>query len=55
MDLGLSGAATVVSGGSKGIGRAAALCLAGEGARGAVLARGQAALDDTVAALVAAG
>lgn len=55
MDLGLSGAATVVSGGSKGMGRAAALGLAGEGARVAVLARGQAALDDTVAALVAAG
>ena len=55
MDLGLSGAAAVVSGGSKGMGRAAAVCLATEGARVAVLARGQAALDETVAALQAAG
>ncbi len=55
MDLGLRGAAVVVGGGSKGMGRAAALCFAGEGARVAVLARGQAALDDTVDALRAAG
>ena len=33
MDLGLAGAATVVSGGSKGMGRAAAVSLASEGAR----------------------
>ncbi len=51
MDLGLNQAAAVVSGGSKGMGRAAALSLAGEGARVAVLARGQAALDDTVQTL----
>jgi 3-oxoacyl-[acyl-carrier protein] reductase len=55
MDLGLSGAATVVSGGSKGMGRAAALCLAAEGARVAVLARGRAALDETVAELQRVG
>ena len=55
MDLGLNQAAAVVSGGSKGMGRAAALSLAGEGARVAVLARGQAALDDTVQALRQAG
>jgi 3-oxoacyl-[acyl-carrier protein] reductase len=55
MDLGLGGAACVVSGGSKGMGRAAAEALAGEGARVAVLARTQPALDDTVAALRALG
>jgi 3-oxoacyl-[acyl-carrier protein] reductase len=55
MDLGLSGAATVVSGGSKGMGRAAAVCLASEGARVAVLARGRAALDETVEELQRVG
>ena len=55
MDLGFQGAAAVVSGGSKGMGRAAAECLAAEGARVAVLARGRQALDDTVAALRRAG
>ncbi|MGZ4691065.1 MAG: SDR family NAD(P)-dependent oxidoreductase [Acidimicrobiia bacterium] len=51
MDLGLSGAAVVVSGGSKGMGRAAAECLAAEGARVAVIARTATALEETVAAL----
>ena len=51
MDLGLAGAAAVVSGGSKGMGRAAAVSLAAEGARVAVLARGRGALDETVAEL----
>ncbi len=51
MDLGLAGAAVVVSGGSKGMGRAAAECIAAEGARVAVIARHPAALTDTVAAL----
>lgn len=55
MDLGLGGAAVVVSGGSKGMGRAAARCFAAEGARVAVLARGRTALDETVADLTAAG
>jgi NAD(P)-dependent dehydrogenase (short-subunit alcohol dehydrogenase family) len=55
MDLGLRGAAAVVSGGSKGMGRAAAVCLAAEGARVAVLARGRRALDETVAELAEAG
>jgi 3-oxoacyl-[acyl-carrier protein] reductase len=55
MDLGLRGAGAVVSGGSKGMGRAAAVCLAAEGARVAVLARGLAALDETVAELLTAG
>jgi 3-oxoacyl-[acyl-carrier protein] reductase len=55
VDLGLMGAAAVVSGGSKGMGRAAAVCLAAEGARIAVLARGREALEDTVAELRDAG
>src|SRR2546425_4385070 len=55
MDLGLEGAAAVVTGGSKGIGRAAALCLAHDGARVCIMARGQTALDETVAMLESAG
>jgi NAD(P)-dependent dehydrogenase (short-subunit alcohol dehydrogenase family) len=48
MDLGLADATAVVAGGSKGMGRAVAQSLAGEGARIAVLARTQVALDETV-------
>jgi NAD(P)-dependent dehydrogenase (short-subunit alcohol dehydrogenase family) len=55
MDLGLAGATAVVNGGSKGMGRAAAGCLAADGARIAVLARGRAAMDETVDTLLAAG
>lgn len=55
MDLGLSGARAVVTGGSKGMGRAVAETLAAEGAAVAVMARGQQAIDDCVAALHAAG
>jgi 3-oxoacyl-[acyl-carrier protein] reductase len=55
MDLGLGDATAVVSGGSKGMGRAAAECLAAEGAKVAVLARTPAALDATVDAMRAAG
>jgi len=55
MDLGLGGASVVVTGGSKGMGRAAAERFAAEGARVAVLARGQAGLDETVEALTALG
>lgn len=55
MDLGLRDKIALVSGGSKGMGRAAAEELAREGARVLVLARGQDAIDDTVAAIRAAG
>ncbi len=55
MDLGLAGAYIAINGGSKGMGRAAAECAAGEGANVAVLARTQAALDETVDAMRAAG
>ena len=51
MDLGLDGATAVVTGGSKGMGRAIAERLAAEGARVEVVARGREALDETVAAL----
>jgi NAD(P)-dependent dehydrogenase (short-subunit alcohol dehydrogenase family) len=51
MDLGLRDAAAVVAGGSSGMGRAAAECLAEEGARVAVLGRRQALLDAAVASL----
>ena len=55
MDLGLSGATVVVNGGSKGMGRAAAETFAREGAKIAVLARGEEALAKTVVALREAG
>lgn len=55
MDLGLDGATAVVTGGSKGMGRAVAEVLAEEGARVAVMARGQAAIDETVARLTELG
>ena len=51
MDLGLRDATAVVTGGSSGMGRAAAECLADDGARVAVFARRQAELDETVSAL----
>jgi len=55
VDLGLAGARAVVTGGSKGMGRAVAESLAAEGATVAVMARGQAAIDDCVSALHEAG
>ena len=55
MDLGLAGASAVVTGGSKGMGLAIAETLAAEGARVAVMARGQAALDAAVKSCLAAG
>src|ERR1700730_790569 len=51
LDLGLEDATAVVTGGSKGMGRAIAERLAAEGARVAVLARGREAIDETVTAL----
>src|ERR1700738_90434 len=55
MDLNLAGAAVCVQGGSKGMGRAAAECFAADGARGAVMARGRHALDETVERLIELG
>lgn len=55
MDLGLAGKVAVVTGASRGIGRAIALELAREGARVAVGARGAEALEAVRAELAAAG
>lgn len=55
MDLGLRGRAVVVAGGTRGIGRATAELVAADGARVAVLARGERELHDTEEALAAAG
>ena len=48
MQLNLEGKVAIVTGGSKGIGRATALSLIAEGALVLVCARGQEALDETV-------
>jgi 3-oxoacyl-[acyl-carrier protein] reductase len=50
MDLGLGGKIAIVTGGSKGIGQAVALTFLREGASVLVCARGQQALDETLAA-----
>jgi NAD(P)-dependent dehydrogenase (short-subunit alcohol dehydrogenase family) len=55
MDLGLSGAAAVVQGGSRGMGRATAECFARDGARVAILGRTQKDLDEAVEHLTAIG
>ncbi|MBI4507273.1 MAG: SDR family oxidoreductase [Chloroflexi bacterium] len=51
MDLGITGKVVVISGGSRGLGRAAAQLLLAEGANVAVCARGQAGLDAVAADL----
>jgi NAD(P)-dependent dehydrogenase (short-subunit alcohol dehydrogenase family) len=55
MDLGLKGKRAIVTGASRGIGRAIAVALAREGASVAICARGQAGLDEAVASLGASG
>ena len=55
MDLGLRGKFAVVTGGSHGIGRSAALALAAEGCNVAIVARGQENIDAVVAELGAKG
>jgi len=51
MDLGLAGQVAIVTGGSKGIGKATAKALLAEGARVALFSRGREALDEAVAEL----
>ena len=55
MELGLRGKSAVVTGASRGIGRAIALGLGAEGCRVAVAARGEAALSSVVEEIAAAG
>lgn len=55
MDLGLAGATAVVQGGTQGMGRATAECLATDGASVAVLARSERDLDETAEHLLALG
>jgi 3-oxoacyl-[acyl-carrier protein] reductase len=55
VDLELTGKLCLVSGASRGIGRAIAVALAREGARVAVVARGQAELEAATSALPGAG
>lgn len=55
MDLGIAGKVALVTAGSKGLGRGAALALAAEGAKVVICARGEEALAATAADLAAAG
>ncbi|MGH7917415.1 MAG: SDR family NAD(P)-dependent oxidoreductase [Candidatus Binataceae bacterium] len=55
MELGLEGKVAIITGGSKGIGRATALGLVSEGASVMVCARGQQALEEAAAAARGAG
>jgi len=55
MDLGLRGRNVVITGGSKGIGRATARAFAGEGANVAICARGADALETTAKEIESAG
>lgn len=55
MDLGLAGRRAIVTGGSKGIGRRIADCLADEGCNVSICARDRGDLDQAVAALAAKG
>ena len=55
MDLGLTGKKVVITGGSRGIGRAIATKMLEEGASVAICARGQEGVDEALAALEGKG
>lgn len=55
MDFGIAGKVALVSGGSKGMGRATAEDLGREGCKVIVTARGKEAIDDTVRSIIDAG
>jgi 3-oxoacyl-[acyl-carrier protein] reductase len=55
VNLGIDGRVALVTAGSKGLGRASALALAGEGARVVISARGQEALAEAESAIKALG
>ena len=55
MDLGLDGKVAMITGGSHGLGLQAAECLAREGCKVAICARGEEQLDEAVAGLRAKG
>ncbi len=55
MDLGLRGKKAIITGGTRGIGRAVASLLAAEGCDVAICARNKGPVDETVAALARAG
>lgn len=55
MDLGIAGKVALVTASSKGLGRATALALAGEGARVVISARGEEALQATASEIAANG
>jgi len=55
MDLGLKGKVALVTGASRGIGKASALALAGEGCNVAICARGKEALDQAAEEIRAKG
>lgn len=55
MDLGIEGKVAMITGGSRGLGKQAALVLAREGCKVSICARGEEQLEVTVAELAAAG
>jgi NAD(P)-dependent dehydrogenase (short-subunit alcohol dehydrogenase family) len=55
VDLGFAGATAVIAGGTRGIGLATALCLAGDGCRVGLIGRDEARLEEAAGALEAAG